>query len=332
MIYDSRIKIVFCDLPKVGSTFLKQVLHILTGHRKVNNPYAIAGSDAHAIPFSTFNGLSFDSIIHIMHDATKFLFVRNPFTRILSGYIDKLFTNNIVFWGTTGTIIVKEQRPGASKESLRCGHDTTFTEFVKHIVNSEEYLTHRNPHWYPMYDACRPCNLNYDVIGNIETFQNDLDMFLKLRNFSSVVDISSMNSDNDNEAIELTVKRAFGATHHKRKCILRKDALGRAWTVLQIRGVISHAENIPKRFIGQMNNITEATFVDFIKRTVRHHPLSKEEKLQVRREAVVRAFRSLPSDVMKKFLNVYHPDFVLFGYPKNIEKEQPRFHKWNPFI
>ncbi|XP_033757892.1 carbohydrate sulfotransferase 11-like [Pecten maximus] len=156
MIYDEKSNLVFCDLPKVGSTFLKQVLHIVAGHRREKDPFSIEGSAVHRIPFTTFSKLPYDQALKYLVHSIKFLFVRDPYSRMLSGYVDKLYTNNYIFWEKTGTDIVKNHRVNATKRSKKCGHDITFSEFLQHVIRSETSDKHRDPHWYPMYDACRP--------------------------------------------------------------------------------------------------------------------------------------------------------------------------------
>lgn len=331
MIYDEKTGFVFCDLPKVGSTFLKQVLHIVSGHSRVKDPYAISGSAAHTIPFQTFVTITYDQILKLLVQSTKFLFVRDPYTRILSGYVDKLYTNNFVFWGSAGKLIVNNYRKDPSKKSKACGHDSSFPEFIKHVIDSETKRENRNPHWYPMYDACRPCSVKYDVIGKIESFKEDLDKFLHTKNVHEMVDISHMNKGNDNEAIALTLSRAYDVVAKMGRCITIAQALERAWKVLQVRGVISQLADFPYDAIKKNPNITQENFVRIITQFSKRYPMSPADKALSREQAVVNAYMSVPWGDLRKFHSIFHPDFVLFGYAKKIGNVHNRFLKWEPF-
>ncbi|OWF47828.1 carbohydrate sulfotransferase 10-like [Mizuhopecten yessoensis] len=331
MIYDQKSNLVFCDIPKVGSTFLKQVLHIVAGHHHEKDPFKMDGTAVHKTPFTTFNAIPYDQALKRLVHSVKFLFVRDPFSRMLSGYVDKLYTNNYIFWGVTGKKIVNTHRANASKLSLECGHDITFPEFIKHVIRSETSGKNRDPHWYPMYDACRPCSLEYDVIGKIETFKEDLKDFLTSQKLQHVVDISNMDQGNDNVAVTVTVNRAFEAVRERPKCILLPHALVRAWKVLQIRGVLSQLSEFPYDLIKKNPKITQARFLDIVVKEMKQKPLSQSEKLLSRQQAMIHAYSSVSSADLEKFTSVYHPDFSIFGYKKDIGEKDKRFLTWEPF-
>ncbi|XP_069103791.1 carbohydrate sulfotransferase 14-like [Argopecten irradians] len=331
MIYDDKINLLFCHLPKVGSTFLKQVLHIIYGHKHVQDPFSIEGNDAHTMPFKTFQDIHYDEALTILMRSTKFMFVRHPYTRMLSGYVDKFFTNNVQFWERTGILILKNHRKNPSKKSKDCGHDSTFPEFIKHVIESEISGNHRDPHWYPMFDACRPCRLQYDVIGKIESFKEDLEKLLKSHNLHKVVDISKMNQGNENEAISLTVDRAYEVVLRRPTCISLPQALERAWKVLQIRGVLSQRADFPYDKIKKNPNITKSTFLRVIANDMKRFPMTESDKELSKEQVIVNAYKSVSSKDLEKFNSIFHPDFTLFGYGKIIGKKHNNFLKWKPF-
>ena len=55
------------------------------------------------------------------------MFTREPYSKLLSGYIDKLFAPNPYFWNVIGRFIIQKFRKYPSLRSLECGHDVTFT-------------------------------------------------------------------------------------------------------------------------------------------------------------------------------------------------------------
>lgn len=92
----------------------------------------------------------------------KFMFVRDPFSRLLSAYLDKI-------------------NPGFDRKSYafvgqasgRKSSELSFADFVTFI---EQGGLFRNIHWAPQVDLC-PFPLNQlDLVGKIETIDHDLEI------------------------------------------------------------------------------------------------------------------------------------------------------------
>ena len=48
----------------------------------------------------------------------------------------------------------------------------SFTEFVQYLTDNPPWDV--NEHWMPYEDLCRPCNIQYDFIGSIDTLKRDV--------------------------------------------------------------------------------------------------------------------------------------------------------------
>ena len=60
----------------------------------------------------------------------------------------------------------------------------TFSQFVDHIL--KEWKSHTcNEHWQPQYMHCNYCDIDYDIIGRVETLEDDLKYIAHLNNFTS---------------------------------------------------------------------------------------------------------------------------------------------------
>ncbi|XP_076472391.1 uncharacterized protein LOC143301861 [Babylonia areolata] len=70
-------------------------------------------------------------------DEVYFTFVREPYARLWSAYVDKLLTPNVLFWRSTGRYIVGKFRKNPSEKSRRCGHDVTFPEFIRYVIDAQ---------------------------------------------------------------------------------------------------------------------------------------------------------------------------------------------------
>ena len=179
-IHDSKL-IRIPDCFQVGCTNWKRVFMILNGMANSTDPLTIAASIAHhkdSIP--RLSNYSSSEIKSMLQTFTKFLFVRNPFERLLSAYHNKLeqhYQSSKYFQSRFGRYIVKHYRQNASKYSLTRGDDVTFKEFAAYLVAEEE--GEFNEHWKPIYHLCHPCLVSYDIIGKYETFDQDSEFILK---------------------------------------------------------------------------------------------------------------------------------------------------------
>ena len=100
----------------------------------------------------------------VVANSTRFMFARDPYTRVWSAYVDKLLLPNM--WLSTGREIVA-RRANASARSLDCGHDVTFREFVEYIVHQSETTGsgRLNGHWRPIQYVCDPCQFKPHFVG-----------------------------------------------------------------------------------------------------------------------------------------------------------------------
>ena len=88
----------------------------------------------------------------------RFCFVRNPFTRVLSCYLDK-------FYG-------ERRRHYLSKIGVNDRDEISFREFLLRLKYSRNL--YRNPHWAPQSYLIRPDTIKYNFIGRFEHLQDHL--------------------------------------------------------------------------------------------------------------------------------------------------------------
>ena len=165
-------KVAYCFLPKAGCTFWIRVfsfLHNFTGEA-VDSPWGISRLKVHSNQHS--HGVGWGGVKHKAENYTRFMFVRHPFSRLWSAYLDKLFLPD--FWRQVGTSVVRSVRRKSSATvsnnqgaALACGNDVTFAEFVEYSLLAHE------PHWEPIYLRCDPCEYRPTVVGSMETFERD---------------------------------------------------------------------------------------------------------------------------------------------------------------
>ena len=110
----------------------------------------------------------------------KFLFVRHPFTRLMSAFRDK-FLRPRPYHPAQITIkwISTHLRKG-QKRTNKEGEtgNVTFADFIEALVHPQ-FARADDPHWQTYGRLCSPCTIDYDFIGHQETFDDDAIFLLK---------------------------------------------------------------------------------------------------------------------------------------------------------
>ena len=195
---DDDNKFIYCAVPKVGTTPMRMTLLRL---RNVSRLKLTEGS-VHSPKFwrrlsdKEFNAteLSKRQNTHF-----KFLFVREPFHRLLSGYKDKFMGRNRRYTNRFRKLIVKALRPKDEEKVATETNNVTFTEFLTYLLSDRNPMI-RDGHWKQAQKLCFPCAFDFDFIGHFETLQEDADYLLIKTGFNGrvkfpVVRTSQVSSD-----------------------------------------------------------------------------------------------------------------------------------------
>ncbi|XP_021345054.1 uncharacterized protein LOC110445019 [Mizuhopecten yessoensis] len=250
-----------------------------------------------------------------MKESLTFLFIRDPYSRLFSGYVDKLFSPNYVFWKVYGKFGIEHVRTNRSRNDLICGHDLSFREFVKTVIYAEKYNTHRDGHFTAQYEHCDPCKYKYDVIGKLETLAQDTFYLLKKMGKFALMK-SVMNRFHENtleDTIRDQVDMLFRFRSNYPLCeVAFYEAQKLMWKKFQIRGILSkhstypvakeESERITKRDFTRMLYLGRGDAVD--------RNISKKNK----EEAVLEAFSTVDKEDMELLSELFRPDCELFGY------------------
>ncbi|XP_041378343.1 carbohydrate sulfotransferase 8-like [Gigantopelta aegis] len=287
-----------CVIQKVGCRFWWKVLTFLQNSntkKHTSDPYRLSNLT--------------DNLKSSFERSLKIVFTREPYSRLLAAYVDKFLSPNPFFWGT-GKIIINRFRHDASKRSLECGHDVSFQEYVKYVLDVEHVY---DPHFIPMHRHCAFCKQRYDIIGKMETFQDDVSFIIHLVNASSNAQLLHfINSNHILKEIRVNAKNLFLTRKRILKaCMNMHEALRRLWKRWKIRGFISNDQNL-NISAEQSETMSFYTFYDLaIQAVKRSNSLGRRFTMNNLKQEY---FNSLPISDKLSLRELFRPEFDMFGY------------------
>ncbi|KAL7375226.1 hypothetical protein ABVT39_014016 [Epinephelus coioides] len=187
LIVDDNHGIIYCYIPKVACTNWKRVMFVLNMSAPYQDPMSIAGDMVH-LPktFTQLNSFPRQEMKVKLKHYTKFLFVRDPFVRLISAYRNKFQRHNEYFYQHFGRDILRlygnqSDPPETEDKAFASGIRPSFYNFIQYLLDPQtEKEAPFEPHWRQMHRLCHPCLIQYDFVGHQETLQQDAEQLLKM--------------------------------------------------------------------------------------------------------------------------------------------------------
>ncbi|XP_069889537.1 carbohydrate sulfotransferase 12 [Dipodomys merriami] len=199
LIVDDRHGVIYCYVPKVACTNWKRVMIVLSGSllergAPYRDPLAIPREHVHnSSTHLTFNkfwrryGRFSRHLMKVkLQKYTKFLFVRDPFVRLISAFRSKFQLENDEFYRKFAMPMLRRYAnhsspPASVSQAFRAGLKVTFAHFIQYLLDPHtETLAPFNEHWRQIYRLCHPCQIDYDFVGKLETLDDDAAQLLRL--------------------------------------------------------------------------------------------------------------------------------------------------------
>ena len=280
----------------------------------MKNPWKdIALSAAYSL--KSLNGVGLKAIIDMMKHPEKknVVFVRDPYTRLYSAWLDKFYSMNPSWW-ELGKKIISKQRNNATNHSLECGHDVQFHEFIDFFAKDvNDKRCGVDGHFSPSYRHCLPCGLPYNFIGKYETLKEDTMFFLEKNNLMHLVNISDFETSSDEDAFKDASTWVFQQRKKVEKCMPFVTGLERVWNRLQKRGMLNMKAAFPLEQLSSVD-ITESKFVDTLMKA--YHSFNIEDNRMNREMALQEAYSTVSKETLLKLQDAFDLDFKLFDYDK----------------
>lgn len=180
-IYLKDAQAIFAYIPKNACTNWKCVFRRQLGYDDWDSP---------VIAHSSTNGLTLlselDNGRKLLADSTikKYSVTRNPFTRVLSAFLNKVHSFNenydlsLQSHGQYFESIYKKIQTHASRANPGLADDgVTFMQFLEWIIQSDNIET-TNEHWMSQFSILSPDEVDFSFIGKMENLEDDAAVIL----------------------------------------------------------------------------------------------------------------------------------------------------------
>jgi len=156
IIVNDKYKVLYCFIPKVACSQWNRVFLALDNRTNVKN--------THLPGYYKFLSLYSEEGIKLRLRAYfKFLFVRDPFERMLSAFENKFVAKR---W-KAGLVrhYSKEIVDNFKRVHPNSDDNVTFTKFIYYVASVG---FNKESHWKTYYKLCHPCDIHYDFIGRFD--------------------------------------------------------------------------------------------------------------------------------------------------------------------
>ena len=175
-------RIVYCPVPKVACCSLKQWFFDVAHLQRPPVP----GMHAYIAANREQLGIAADEIALRNPEYFRFVFVRNPLSRLVSAYVDK-FVRLSMSISPARRLVESIQRHRGRSVDVEEG--VSFRDFAEHVIETPDERL--DEHW------CSQCvfvgDITFDVIGRYEHLQDDLQLIVKRAGLSHCPPLDALN-------------------------------------------------------------------------------------------------------------------------------------------
>ncbi|KAH3775052.1 uncharacterized protein LOC127845584 isoform X2 [Dreissena polymorpha] len=303
--------VVFCAIEKTGSTFWRRIFQ-MAANGADGHPSLIKTADAYnQIGYRSMENMNWKEITSVFQTSNSIMFVRNPYWRLFSGWLDKLYSPNWIYWMIHADEVARKKGQLYMGE---CANDVSFVDFVDHLTDSILDGQCVNGHFSPSHEHCFPCALNVTYVGKYETLKEDT--ISLTQNLGIQLNLKDFERDAAKDAIVDAVDWVFAEKDKIVGCkVTFHCALFRVWSRLQSRGIISRDIMFPYKSRGEAADVT---YDEFYQSLTLAHLNSEASALKLgRKKSFAQAIRSLPDRVISKIKHAFIDDFEMFDYSLN---------------
>lgn len=311
-----KYKFVMCITPKTGCSFFKRFLYYISDQKSVSSPFFYSLGRAHNLPLNSTKRLTKEQLEKVQREYEFVLFVRDPYKRLFSGYVDKIFSR-YDYWSFLSKSIIHKTRPSAPDKSKKCGTDTTLTDLIRYLVSQISAGKSVDSHFRPIHFMCNPCSVKYDFIGKLENFKTDATTLFDKLQIKYQFTTDELRNGSIKDELDDVANIVFGIIDskglNKNPCFDIHNFTRRMWRKLQIKGLISYKFGLPltKQKLLSLNK------TQFLSILEKYNSLSSNEPdcHNARKFSFLEAYYSVPRKDLEDLAKLFSNECELWDYP-----------------
>ncbi len=191
---NEELKTVYCSIPKNACTLFKRML---VDNSPLKQEFDTSPQNIHTFLNQKIPNTSARHLLKCLSssDYFKFVVLRNPFCRLVSGYLDK-FAKHVMPEPFVREVIANVQTALAIEPDIK--KSITFSQFVNYLVRTPDHEL--NDHWRPQHNFIAA--VPFDFIGQFEAMdsvisdlEDTLNISIRKRVSSHITQYRQFNTD-----------------------------------------------------------------------------------------------------------------------------------------
>ncbi|XP_071097009.1 carbohydrate sulfotransferase 11-like [Haliotis cracherodii] len=319
VVIDPRSMVSFCQSHKIASTFWLRVFHFLHYYNPEYNitrfnPFTVSKYDVHLSPkkLRLYN-LDNAENRNLIFMTTRFMFVREPYTRLWSLFLDKFVILDKFFLQTFGSLILRRKGHHIKNPFKMCRTDystVSFQDFLDLIVHwDNETLGAMDDHFGTVMDHCSPCRFKPDFVGKLETFDSDSKYILQLLGLNGFVKVMEQ-TDHVLEEMRMLVDYNYLVFERNFKsCFVH--CVKRLLDAFQMNGYLSRrsVERLKSKLPLSKRILTREITSEY-----QHSNRTFSQMTKAKRKWRVHAYGKIRRDTLLAIERIYEKELLTFGY------------------
>ena len=187
---DEKHKILFCGIPKAGTTSWKVLLmKIASNKTKIfGRPHKLSNNRKHGI--ESLSRIKHQGALSMqLHKYYKIIAVRHPFLRLVSAYRNKFIDEKPN--RRINNELLKRYHPWNSEVAPINAMRATWEQFARYIAEDTE--VRQDKHWEHFHKVCHSCVIKYDAVAKLDTIEKDTHEFLARLGLARLLKIEHRN-------------------------------------------------------------------------------------------------------------------------------------------